>query len=122
MYEFRNTNYLKISFSDEIALARLDKCLIDNMMPLQKYYKCYPLFEQGPCNDGEWFVLSSTVNDTLLPNAHCEKALNCDVFTLKSDYEGKHIFCCANFFLVLFMKNFINLTKSKLSIKLLKKL
>ena len=73
-------------------MARLEKCLIDNMMPFRKYYKCYPLFVKGPCNDGEWFVLNNASNDTL-PNAHCEKALDCDGFTLKSDFAGKQILC-----------------------------
>ena len=62
------------------------------MMPLNGSGKCYPLFEQGPCTDGEWFVLNSAINDTLLPYALCEKALDCNVFTLRSDYEGKNIF------------------------------
>ena len=72
------------------ALARLEKCLIDNMMPLYGSEKCYPLFEQGPCDDGKWFVLNSEINGTLLPYAHCEKALDCEVFALKSDYAGKN--------------------------------
>ena len=94
---------------DCTALARLEKCLIDNMMPLtlpldvlddmMPLYdseKCYSLFEQGPCNDGEWFVLNSAIDGTLLPYAKCEKVLDCDVFTLEEDFEGKNIFC-ANF-------------------------
>ena len=66
------------------------------MMPLNGSGKCYPLFEQGPCNYGEWFVLKSANNVTLLPYAQCENVLDCDVFTLKEDFEGKNILC-ANF-------------------------
>ena len=73
-------------------MARLEKCLIDDMMPLNGSGKCYPLFEQGPCMDGEWFVLNSAINGSLLPYALCEKTLDCNVFTLRSDYEGKNIF------------------------------
>ena len=67
--------------------------VLDNMMPQYDSEKCYPLFEQGPCKDGEWFVLNSAINGTLLPYAHCEKTLSCDVFTLTADYEGKNILC-----------------------------
>ena len=78
-------------------MARLEKCLIDDRMPLNGSGKCYPLFEQGPCMDGEWFVLNSAINGSLLPYALCEKALDCIglgpiVFTLRSDFEGKNIF------------------------------
>ena len=62
-------------------------------MPLYGNGDCYSLFEQGPCNDGEWFVLNSAINGTLLPYAHCEKTLSCDVFTMTTDYEGKNILC-----------------------------
>ena len=73
------------------------------MMPLNGSGKCYPLFEQGPCNHGEWFVLNSANNVTLLPYAQCEKILDCDVFTLKEDFEGKNILC-ANFQFLRLMK------------------
>ena len=63
------------------------------MMPLYGSEKCYPLFEQGPCDDGEWFVLNSANNGTLLPYAHCEKALDCQFFVLKHDFEGKNGLC-----------------------------
>ena len=79
---------------DCTALARLEKCLIDDMMPLYDSGKCYPLFEQGPCNDGEWFVLNSVateINGRLLPYPHCEKVTYCDE-ELITDYEGKNIF------------------------------
>ena len=66
------------------------------MMPLNGSEKCYPLFEQGPCNHGEWFVLNSANNVTLLPYAQCENVLDCDAFTLKEDFEGKNMLC-ANF-------------------------
>ena len=75
-------------------MARLEKCLIDDKMPLYDSEKCYPLFEQGPCNDGEWFVLNSLaieINGRLLPYPHCEKVTYCDG-ELKTDYEGKNIF------------------------------
>ena len=78
---------------DCTALARLEKCLIDDMMPLYDSGKCYPLFEQGPCNDGEWFVLNSAaieINGRLLPYPHCEKVTYCDG-ELETDYEGKDI-------------------------------
>ena len=91
---------------DCTALARLEKCLINNMMPLTLHHyvldnvmpqydsgKCYPLFEQGPCNDGEWFVLNSgsiEINGRLLPYPHCEKATYCDG-ELYTNYEGKNI-------------------------------
>ena len=61
-------------------------------MPLYDSEKCYPLFEQGPCNDGEWFVLNSLtieINGRLLPYPHCEKATYCDG-ELQTDYEGKN--------------------------------
>ena len=64
------------------------------MMPLYDSGKCYPLFEQGPCNDGEWFVLNSAaieINGRLLPYPHCEKVTYCDG-ELETDYEGKNIF------------------------------
>ena len=61
------------------------------MMPFYGSDKCYPLFEQGPCIDDEWFVLNSAINRTLLPYAHCEKSLDCEVFALKDDYGGKNI-------------------------------
>ena len=73
------------------ALEKLEKCLIEDKMPLYGNGDCYSLFEQGPCNDGEWFVLNSAINGTFLPYAHCEKTLSCDVFTLTADYEGKNI-------------------------------
>ena len=60
-------------------------------MPLYRNGDCYSLFEQGPCSDGEWFVLNSAINGTLLPYAHCEKTLSCDVFTMTADYEGKKL-------------------------------
>ena len=66
------------------------------MMPFYGSEKCYPLFEQGPCNDGKWFVLNSSNNVTLLPYAQCENVLDCDAFTLKEDFEGKNMLC-ANF-------------------------
>ena len=75
------------------ALEKLEKCLIEDKMPLYGSGSCYSLFEQGPCNDGEWFVLNSAINGTFLPYAHCEKTLSCDVFTLTADYEGKNILC-----------------------------
>ena len=62
-------------------------------MPLYGNGDCYSLFEQGPCNDGEWFVLNSAINGTFLPYAHCEKTLSCDFFTLTAEYEGKNILC-----------------------------
>ena len=73
-------------------MARLEKCLIDDMMPLYESGKCYPLFEKGPCNDGEWFVwnsVSTEINDRLLPYPHCEKVTYCDG-ELETDYEGKN--------------------------------
>merc|ERR1712210_170561 len=48
--------------------------------------RCYPLFEQGPCGDGHWFVLDS--DKTFLPKAHCKKKPNCDVYVLETEYEG----------------------------------
>ena len=63
------------------------------MMPLYESGKCYPLFEQGPCNDGEWFVLNSVateINGRLLPYPHCEKVTYCDG-ELETNYEGKDI-------------------------------
>ena len=73
------------------ALEKLENCLIEDKMPLYGNGSCYSLFERGPCKDGEWFVLNSTINGTFLPYAHCEKTLSCDVFTLTADYEGKNI-------------------------------
>jgi len=64
--------------------------VLDNMMPQYDSEKCYPLFEQGPCKDGEWFVLNSlafAINGRLLPYPHCEKATYCDG-ELETDYEG----------------------------------
>merc|ERR1712008_109403 len=79
---------------DCTSLARLEKCLIDDMMPFYGSEKCYPLFKQGPCNDGEWFVLNSAIDGTLLPYAQCENVLDCDVFTLKEDFEGPECIPC----------------------------
>ena len=68
------------------------------MMPYYGSEECYPLFEQGPCEENEWFVLDSTLNDTILPYAHCEKALECELFTLETqnvsstEYLSKLIF------------------------------
>ena len=70
------------------AMARLDKCLDKDMMPYYGSEECYPLFEQGPCGENEWFVLDSTLKDTVLPNAHCETALDCEIFTLENEHEG----------------------------------
>ena len=67
--------------------------VLDNMMPQYDSEKCYPLFEQGPCKDGEWFVLNSLafeINGRLLPYPHCEEATYCDG-ELQTDYEGKNI-------------------------------
>jgi len=64
--------------------------VLDNMMPQYDSEKCYPLFEQGPCKDGDWFVLNSLafgINGRLLPYPHCEKATYCDG-ELETDYEG----------------------------------
>ena len=64
------------------------------MMPLYDSEKCYPLFEQGPCNDGEWFVLNSLaieINGRLLPDPHCEEVIYCNG-ELETDYERKNIF------------------------------
>ena len=52
--------------------------------------RCYPLFEQGPCGDGQWFVLNSALDRTLLPKAHCEKAPDCSVYVLKTEFEGMY--------------------------------
>jgi len=70
------------------AMARLDKCLNKDMMPYYGSEECYPLIEQGPCAENEWFVLNSKLNDTVLPYAHCETALDCELFTLKNEHEG----------------------------------
>ena len=70
------------------AMARLDKCLDKDMMPYYGSEECYPLFEQGPCAENEWFVLDSKLNDTVLPYAHCETALDCEIFTLENEHEG----------------------------------
>ena len=62
-------------------------------MPLYGNGDCYSLFEQGPCKDGEWFVLNSLafgINGRLLPYPHCEEATYCDG-ELQTDYEGKNI-------------------------------
>ena len=48
--------------------------------------RCYPLFEQGPCANGQWFVLNS--DRTHLPKAHCKKKPNCDLYVLETEYEG----------------------------------
>jgi len=75
-------------------LLRLQICLENDMMPLYGTDNCYPLFEQGPCDSGEWFVLNSAINGTLLPYAHCEKTPDCDVFTLKTAFEGPECIPC----------------------------
>ena len=50
--------------------------------------RCYPLFEQGPCGNGQWFILSS--DRTLLPKATCKKKPKCEtgVYVLETEYEG----------------------------------
>ena len=70
------------------TMARLNKCLNKDMMPYYDSEECYPLFEQGPCAENEWFVLDSKVKDTVLPIAHCETALDCELFTLENEHEG----------------------------------
>ena len=70
------------------AMARLDKCLDKDMMPYYGTEECYSLFEQGPCAENEWFVLDSKQKDTVLPYAHCEIALDCEIFTLENEHEG----------------------------------
>ena len=70
------------------TMARLNKCLNKDMMPYYGSEECYPLFEQGPCAENEWFVLDSNLNDTVLPYAHCKKALDCELFTLENEHEG----------------------------------
>ena len=70
------------------TMARLNKCLNKDMMPYYDSEECYPLFEQGPCAENEWFVLDSKLNDTVLPYAHCETALDCEIFTLENEHEG----------------------------------
>jgi len=78
------------------AMARLDKCLNKDMMPYYGSEECYPLFEQGPCAENEWFVLDSKLKDTVLPYAHCETALDCEVFTLENEHEGAECIPCDN--------------------------
>jgi len=85
------------------ARASLERCLNKNMMPLfgsdtlhgfppLGSERCYPLFEQGPCGDGHWFVLDS--DKTFLPKAHCKKKPNCDVYVLETEYEGPECIPC----------------------------
>ena len=62
------------------------------MMPMYGSENCYPLFEQGPCKRDEWYVLSHGNHSgiqNVLPSAHCEKQIDCDVFVLETEHEGR---------------------------------
>ena len=72
-----------LKFIDLYSLPRLDKCLNNDMMPQYGSDECCFLFEQGPCEENEWFVLDSALNNTVLPY-YCEKALDCELFTLET--------------------------------------
>jgi hypothetical protein len=54
--------------------AALDFCTDHDQMPFydQNYgeFLCYPLLEQGPCKDGEWYILNENL---LQPVATCAK-------------------------------------------------